>query len=56
MGWQRSRRRKKKYDAVVLAVGHKEFRDLDWTKIRHEKTVIYDVKGFLDHSFVTARL
>ena len=46
----------KKYDAVVLAVGHKEFRDLDWTKIRHEKTVIYDVKGFLDHSFVTARL
>lgn len=46
----------KKYDAVVLAVGHKEFRDLDWTKISHEKTVIYDVKGFLDQSVVTARL
>lgn len=46
----------KKYDAVVLAVGHKEFRDLDWKNIRHEKTVIYDVKGFLDQSIVTARL
>ncbi len=46
----------KKYDAIVLAVGHKEFRDLDWQNIRHEKTVIYDVKGFLDQSFVTARL
>lgn len=46
----------KKYDAVVLAVGHKEFRDLDWNNIRHEKTVVYDVKGFLDQSIVTARL
>lgn len=46
----------KQYDAIVLAVGHKEFRDLDWASIEHEKTVIYDVKGFLDQSKVTARL
>ncbi len=46
----------KKYDAIVLAVGHKEFRDMDWESIKHEKTVIYDVKGFLDQSKVTARL
>lgn len=46
----------KKYDAIVLAVGHKEFRDLAWEGIQHEKTVIYDVKGFLDQSKVTARL
>ncbi|MGC1240395.1 MAG: nucleotide sugar dehydrogenase [Chryseosolibacter sp.] len=46
----------KKYDAIVLAVGHKEFRDLDWKGIRHDKTVIYDVKGFLDQSMITARL
>jgi UDP-N-acetyl-D-glucosamine/UDP-N-acetyl-D-galactosamine dehydrogenase len=45
-----------KYDAIVLAVGHQEFRDLNWHTIKHEKTVIYDVKGFLDQSFVTARL
>jgi UDP-N-acetyl-D-galactosamine dehydrogenase len=46
----------KKYDAIVLAVGHKEFRELDWEAIKHAKTVIYDVKGFLDQSKVTARL
>lgn len=46
----------KKYDAIVLAVGHKEFRNLDWDSIRHDKTIIYDVKGFLDQSNVTARL
>jgi len=46
----------KKYDAIVLAVGHKEFRDLNWQNIKHDRTVIYDVKGFLDQSMVTARL
>lgn len=45
-----------KYDAIVLAVGHKEFKDLDWKKLKHDKTVVYDVKGFLDPSIVTARL
>jgi UDP-N-acetyl-D-galactosamine dehydrogenase len=47
---------KKKYDAIVLAVGHQEFRDLDWNAIKHDKTIIYDVKGFLDQSVITARL
>lgn len=46
----------KKYDAVVLTVSHKEFTNLNWTKIRHDKTVVYDVKGFLDRTAVTARL
>lgn len=44
------------YDAIVLAVGHREFKDLDWKKLKHNKTVVYDVKGFLDPSLVTARL
>lgn len=44
------------YHSVVLAVGHEEFRNLDWKKIRDGKTVIYDVKGFLDRSLVNARL
>ena len=44
------------YHAIVLAVGHEEFRSLDWKKIRDGKTVIYDVKGLLDRSFVNARL
>lgn len=44
------------YDAIVLCVGHKEFVSLDWTALRHEKTVVYDVKGILDRSIITARL
>jgi UDP-N-acetyl-D-galactosamine dehydrogenase len=46
----------KKYHAIVLAVSHKEFASLDWSKIKDEKTVVYDIKGFLDRSLVTARL
>ena len=46
----------KKYNAIVLAVGHTEFNSLDWSSIRHEKTVIYDVKGFLDKKIVSSRL
>jgi UDP-N-acetyl-D-galactosamine dehydrogenase len=46
----------RKYDAIVLAVGHQEFRDLEWNSIKHEKTIVYDVKGFLDQSEITARL
>lgn len=46
----------KKYNAIVLAVSHKEFATIDWSLIRDSKTVVYDVKGFLDRSMVTARL
>jgi UDP-N-acetyl-D-galactosamine dehydrogenase len=46
----------KKYDAIVFAVNHNEFKELDWSAIRHENTIVYDVKGTLDRSIVTARL
>jgi UDP-N-acetyl-D-glucosamine/UDP-N-acetyl-D-galactosamine dehydrogenase len=46
----------KKYDAIVLAVGHEDFQQVSWDKIKHAKTVIYDVKGFLDKSMITGRL
>jgi UDP-N-acetyl-D-galactosamine dehydrogenase len=46
----------KKYHAIVLAVNHSEFSELKWNNIRHEKAVVYDVKGSLDRSIVTARL
>jgi UDP-N-acetyl-D-galactosamine dehydrogenase len=46
----------KKYHAIVLAVSHQEFKVLDLDSISHPKVVIYDVKGFLDKSKVTARL
>jgi UDP-N-acetyl-D-galactosamine dehydrogenase len=46
----------KKYDAVVLAVSHQEFKDLDLSQISHQNTVIYDIKSFYDKEKVTARL
>ena len=45
-----------KYDAIVLAVSHREFDSLDFENLKHEKTVIYDIKGKFDKSKVTARL
>jgi UDP-N-acetyl-D-galactosamine dehydrogenase len=47
---------KKKYHAVVLAVSHKEFASISWQAIKDHDTVVYDIKGFLDRSLVTARL
>lgn len=46
----------KRYDAIVLTVSHNEFKSLDWPSLRHPKTIVYDVKGVLDKSFITARL
>lgn len=46
----------KKYHAVVLAVAHDEFKSISWDAIREKNTVVFDVKGILDKSMVTARL
>lgn len=45
-----------KYDAIVLTVSHQEFESINWSAIRHPKTVVYDVKGYLNKKEVTARL
>ena len=45
-----------KFDAVILAVAHKEFLDLDVRALVHEGGVVYDVKGVLDRKMVDARL
>jgi UDP-N-acetyl-D-galactosamine dehydrogenase len=46
----------KKYHAIVLAVSHKDFENIDWKKIADKNTVIYDVKGLMDKNSITARL
>ncbi|HEY5822859.1 MAG TPA: nucleotide sugar dehydrogenase [Cyclobacteriaceae bacterium] len=46
----------KRYHAIVLAVNHTEFNNINWDQIRAEKAIVYDVKGSLDRSIVTARL
>jgi UDP-N-acetyl-D-galactosamine dehydrogenase len=45
-----------KFDAVVLAVGHNKFLDLDISHYTSNISVIYDVKGLLDKSKVDGRL
>ena len=46
-----------KYEAVILAVGHDEFKNIDLSSIvRNKKTVIYDVKSYFPKEIVTDRL
>ena len=44
------------YDAVILAVAHKEFLDLDIQHLLKEGGVVYDVKGVLPRDTVDGRL
>jgi UDP-N-acetyl-D-galactosamine dehydrogenase len=44
------------YDAIVLAVAHKEFNGSDWKKLLKKGGIIYDVKGHLDKQIVDSRL
>ena len=44
------------YDAVILAVAHKEFLNLDIRSLLNPNGVIYDVKGILPRDIVDARL
>jgi UDP-N-acetyl-D-galactosamine dehydrogenase len=46
-----------KYDAIILAVSHKEFLTLDYKQLSNgENAVLFDTKSFLDRSIVDARL
>lgn len=45
---------KKKYDAIVLGVAHKEFLNLDLVPFKKENAIVYDVKGLL--KFADAKL
>lgn len=38
---------KQKFDAIVLAVAHKEFLDLEFNEFKSQNSVVYDVKGVL---------
>lgn len=44
------------YQAIILAVSHQVFLELDWTTIRKNVPVIFDVKGILPVSLVDSRL
>ena len=44
------------FDAVILAVAHREFQGVDVRSLVREGGVVYDVKGVLDRDQVDARL
>mgnify|MGYP003575023400 CR=1 FL=1 len=45
------------YDAIILAVSHKEFLELDFRKIKNgHNTVVFDTKACLDRELIDARL
>jgi UDP-N-acetyl-D-galactosamine dehydrogenase len=45
------------YDAIVLAVSHKEFLNIEYKKIiKSSNSIIFDTKSFLDRNIVDARL
>ena len=44
------------YDAVILAVAHKEFLEMDVKSLVRKGGVVYDVKGVLPREIVDARL
>jgi len=41
---------KKKYDAIILTVAHNEFIGLDFSSLKKEKAIVYDVKNILPSS------
>jgi UDP-N-acetyl-D-galactosamine dehydrogenase len=45
-----------KYDAIILAVAHDPFKQMDITKLKNENAVIYDVKGILPKNIIDACL
>lgn len=45
-----------KFDAIILAVAHREFLTMDWEGIRKNTSIIYDVKSVLPKELVDGRL
>jgi UDP-N-acetyl-D-galactosamine dehydrogenase len=45
-----------KYDAIVLAVSHKEFLEMDLVSMKKDGGILYDVKGILPKAIVDGRL
>ncbi|MFD2284873.1 nucleotide sugar dehydrogenase [Pedobacter petrophilus] len=44
------------YDAVILAVAHHDFKDINFKLLKDKGAVIFDTKSFINREFVDARL
>jgi len=47
---------KRNYDAIVIAVAHQEFLEIDIESLKLDKAVVFDVKSLLPKHLVDARL
>lgn len=45
-----------KFDSVILAVAHDEFRALDIRQITNRASIVYDVKGILPEEIIDGKL
>lgn len=45
-----------RFDAIILAVAHKDFQNIDIRSLKKENGVVYDVKGVLPREIVDGRL
>lgn len=45
-----------RYDAIILALAHEQFRELNLKALLNDNGIIYDVKGFLQRDIVDGRL
>jgi UDP-N-acetyl-D-galactosamine dehydrogenase len=46
----------KAYDGIIHAVAHEAFKVIDFSFVKHQPTVVFDVKGTLDRRYVHGRL
>ncbi|TKC00447.1 nucleotide sugar dehydrogenase [Pedobacter cryophilus] len=45
-----------KYQAVIIAVAHSQFLDIDFSLFKENNAVVFDTKSIIDRNFVDARL
>lgn len=46
----------KEYEAIIVAVAHKEFKNFDFATYKNKEAVIFDTKSFIDREFIDSRL
>ena len=39
-----------KFDAILLAVSHNEFKEIDFSALKNDKSVVYDLKNIISDS------
>jgi UDP-N-acetyl-D-galactosamine dehydrogenase len=44
------------YNGIVLATGHEQFKQIDFSFVKNQSTILFDVKGILDKNLVHGRL